>query len=429
MKKRILAVLLSAAMCVGLLAGCGTGNKDTADDGQITLDVWDIWTDPSSSLTKAFETAVAEYEEEHPDINIELHGLDSDAYKTKMSTEFAGKADGIDVFYYWAPGMIKKLIDADKVLPIDEYVTDDQLARVKEGSTQSFEFDGKLYGLPIDSYMVILFCNQELFDEAGAKIPTTYDELLDAAKKLQKLDGVTPLALGAKDGWLAGFLYESLAMREVGAEKVNQVLLGKEAFDDEGFVSAAEKMNELYTAGVLGESPLEDGEAEANVKFLGGRAAMRLTGSWFASDIDSSEDSNVKDHIAVTTFPLTKEDGAVTDYGGGSNSSFFVNKSTDHPKEAAEFAAYICEAMGSQALELGSGFTAWNVETDESKISPTFVKMMDLFENVETGVLAWDTILDSNPAAIHQEACQTLLADPADVDGFIAEHQDVIGKQ
>ena len=37
MKKRILAVLLSAAMCVGLLAGCGTGNKDTADDGQITL--------------------------------------------------------------------------------------------------------------------------------------------------------------------------------------------------------------------------------------------------------------------------------------------------------------------------------------------------------------------------------------------------------
>ena len=68
-------------------------------------------------------------------------------------------------------------------------------------------------------------------------------------------------------------------------------------------------------------------------------------------------------------------------------------------------------------------------ETDESKISPTFVKMMDLFENVETGVLAWDTILDSNPAAIHQEACQTLLADPADVDGFIAEHQDVIGKQ
>lgn len=429
MKKRILATLLSAVMGVGLLAGCGAGENEDAGDGQITLDVWDIWTDPSSSLTTAFETAVEQYEADNPDINIELHGLDSDAYKTKMSTEFAGKAEGIDVFYYWAPGMIKKLIEADKVLPIDEYVTDEQLTRVKEGSTQSFEFDGKLYGLPIDSYMVILFCNQELFDEAGAKIPTTYEELLEAGEKLQQLDGVTPLALGAKDGWLAGFLYESLAMREVGAEKVNQVLLGEESFDNQGFVSAAEKMNELYKAGILGQNPLEDGEAEANAKFLGGRAAMRLTGSWFASDIDSADDSDVKDHIVVTTFPITREDGAVTDYGGGSNSSFFVNKSTDHPKEAAEFAAYICEAMGSQAPELGSGFTAWNVETDESKISPTFAKMMDLFEGVENGVLAWDTVLDSNPAATHQEECQTLLEDPADIDGFIQGHQEVIGKQ
>ena len=66
-------------------------------------------------------------------------------------------------------------------------------------------------------------------------------------------------------------------MREVGAEKVNQVLLGEEPFDDPGFTSAAEKMNELYENGILGENPLEDGEAEANAKFLGGRAAMRLT--------------------------------------------------------------------------------------------------------------------------------------------------------
>lgn len=428
MKKKLIATLMSAAMCVGSLTGMGAVPV-MADDEKITLNVWDIWTDPSSSLTGAFQDAVDKYEEENPNIDIEVHGLDSDAYKTKMATEFAGKADGIDVFYYWAPGMIKKLIDADKVLPIDEYVTDDQLSRVKEGSTQSFEFDGKLYGLPIDSYMVVLFCNQELFDEAGAKIPTTYDELLDASEKLQTLDGVTPLAVGAKDGWLAGFLYESLAMREVGADKVNKVLLGEEPFDDEGFTSAAQKMNELYTTGALGANPLEDGEAEANVKFLGGRAAMRLTGSWFAGDIDSSTDSDVKDHVVATTFPITKEDGDTTDYGGGSNSSFFVNKNTEHPEEAAKFAAYISEAIGSQALSLGSGFSAWNTETDDSDVSPTFKAMIPLFDSVKTGVLAWDTVLDSNAAATHQEECQTLLADSPDIDSFIANHQAVIGKQ
>lgn len=427
MKKKIAAAVMSAVMCAGMMTSYGA--VPVLADEEITLNVWDIWTDPSSALTGAFETAVEKYEEENPNINIELHGLDSDAYKTKMATEFAGKAEGVDVFYYWAPGMIKKLIDADKVLPIDEYVTDEQLSRVKEGSTQSFTFDEKLYGLPIDSYMVVLFCNQELFDQAGAKIPTNYEELLEASEKLQKLEGVTPLAVGAKDGWLAGFLYESIAMREVGAEKVNKVLLGEDAYEDEGFVTAAEKMYELYETGTLGANPLEDGEAEANVKFLGGRAAMRLTGSWFAGDIDSSTDSNVKEHVVVTTFPVTKEDGDVSDYGGGSNSSFFVNKSTEHPKEAAEFAAYITEAVGSQALQLGSGFSAWNAETDESEVSPTFVSMLDLFNNVKTGVLAWDTVLDSNAAATHQEECQTLLADSADIDSFMENHKAVIGKQ
>ena len=31
MKKRTLALMLSAALCVGLLAGCGSGNNDSAN--------------------------------------------------------------------------------------------------------------------------------------------------------------------------------------------------------------------------------------------------------------------------------------------------------------------------------------------------------------------------------------------------------------
>ena len=31
-----------------------------------------------------------------------------------------------------------------------------------------------------------LFCNKTMFDKAGATLPTTYDELVDAVKKLKK---------------------------------------------------------------------------------------------------------------------------------------------------------------------------------------------------------------------------------------------------
>lgn len=193
------------AACMGA-AMVGTtvfGSSAVFADDTVTLDVWHQFTDPESAQTSAFEAAVKEYEKEHDNIKIKLHGLDTESYKTKISTEFASSASGVDVFYYWAPGKLKLFTDADKVLPLNDYVTDDIKSKIKEGSTSNFELDGNLYGLPIDSYMMCLFCNKDLFDEAGVEIPKTYDELLTAGEALEKLDGVTPLAVGAKDAWLA----------------------------------------------------------------------------------------------------------------------------------------------------------------------------------------------------------------------------------
>ena len=41
------------------------------------------------------------------------------------------------------------------------------------------------------------------------------------------------MAAGAKDGWNAAFVYQALALREVGATGVNEMLSGKKEFGDE----------------------------------------------------------------------------------------------------------------------------------------------------------------------------------------------------
>ena len=420
--KKFTAACMGAAM-VGTTVFGASATVFAADT--VTLDVWHQFTDPESAQTQAFEAAVEEYEKEHENIKIELHGLDTESYKTKISTEFASSASGVDVFYYWAPGKLKQLTDADKVLPLNEYVTDDIKSRIKEASTSNFELDGNLYALPIDSYMMCLFCNKDLFDQAGVEIPTTYDELITAGEALAKLDGVTPLAVGAKDAWLAGALYESLALREVGASEVQSALLGETEFTNEGFKKAAEDVVELYDKGILGKNPLEDGEAEATADFLNGKVAMQLDGSWFAGTIDNAEDSAVKD-VEVITFPVVSDEQDAADYAGGASASFFVNKNTDTPEESADFAMYISEKMGEQALELGTGFPCWNTDVDTDTISPTFVKLMDLYDGVKTGVQNWDGIINANAAAVHLEQAQSLLSGNADIDSFMTAHQDAI---
>ena len=439
MKKKLISKiatsLLAATMVIGL-AGCGktepvaeeTPGAPAADE-EVTLNVWHQWSNDTNELKKLYDQAVADYISENPNVKIETQTLDTEAYKTKISAEFAGDAKGIDVFYYWGAGTARKLVNADKLLPLDEYLTDDVKSRMLEGATTAFEYDGKLYSVPSFSWFMTLYANKELFDQAGAELPTTYEELVTAVEKLSALDGVTPIAAGAKDGWNAAFIYQALALREVGASGINDMLTGQVEFGDEGYTAAAEKLVELYNMGAFGRNPLESGNDDANAAFGNERAAMRIMGSWFANGLYTDETATIDpSNVVALNMPLVAGKGDVSDYAGGFVESFWVNKNTADKDEAAKFAIYINERMGVAAYETGTGFSGWTTEADESNLNPLFVQIKEILANSKEGVLAWDTSLDSEPATIHNEMVQTLFAPNADVSAFIEEHKAAINK-
>lgn len=436
MLKKAAAIFLTAAMIAGL-AACGTKSDDTGNakqegsdsSGKVVLNVWHQWSNDTNELKKKYDEAVEAYLSEHQNVEINTETLDTEAYKTKIAAEFAGDADGIDVFYYWGAGMAKKLVTADKLLPFDEYLTDETKSKVLEGSTGAFEFDGKLYSLPSFSWYMTLFCNKELFEQAKAEIPTTYDELVEAVEKLQTLDGVTPFASGAKDGWNAAFIYQALALREVGAEDINKMLNGEEEFGAKGYEEAAKKVADLYEKGAFGTNPLEQSSDDADAAFGTGKAAMRLMGSWYANGIYTDKNLTIDpENVVAVKIPMMEGTGNETDYCGGFVESFWVNKSTKYPQEAVDFAAYINEKMGVAAYETGTGFSGWNSEADESQLNPLFIQIKDLLSEGKTGVLAWDTSLDAEPATVHNEMVQTLFAPGADVDAFMEEHKMAINQ-
>jgi len=448
MKKRTLLSLCMAGIVAMNLVGCGSATTEAVDTAEpqteevseeavaetessepITLNVWHQWSNDTNELKKIYDEAVKTYMDENPNVTINTQTLDTEAYKTKINAEFAGDASGIDVFYYWGAGTARKLAEADKLLPLDDYLTDDVKGKLLPGSTAAFEYDGKTYSLPTFSWYMTLFCNKALFDQAGATLPTTYDELVAACEKLSTLDGVTPIASGAKDGWNAAFIYQALALREVGATDINSMLSGKTPFAGEGYSAAADKVVELYNAGAFGKNPLEGGNDDANASFINGRSAMRLMGSWFANQVytDATATINPEDIVAMN-IPMIEGKGNATDYAGGFVESFWVNKNTKYADEAAKFSIYINEQMGVAAYETGTGFCGWDVELDESKLNPLFIQIKGLLAGSEQGVLAWDTSLDSNPATIHNEQVQTLFSDGADVPAFISEHEAAINE-
>lgn len=435
MKKKLVVKICSLALMAVMalsLGACGKkGNEEAAasTDGKTTLNVWHQWSTDTKELRERYEEAVQTYMDDNPDVIINTERLDTEAYKTKISAEFAGDAKGIDVFYYWGAGMAKKLVNADKLLALDDYLTDDVKAKLVDGSTSAFSYNAKLYSLPSFSWYMTLYCNKDLFDQAGVAVPTNYEELVTAVEKLAAVDGVTPFASGAKDGWNAAFIYQALALREVGAEDINKMLAGNGEFTGDGYKAAAEKVVELYQKGAFGKNPLEQSNDDANAAFGSGRAAMRLMGSWFANSIYTDETFTIKpENVVALKIPMTAQAGNESDYCGGFVESFWVNKNTANQEEAAKFAIYINEKMGLAAYETGSGFTGWKSEADESGLNPLFVAIKGLLEEGQSGVLAWDTSLEAEPAAIHNEQVQTLFAENADVESFIEEHEMAINK-
>lgn len=442
--KKLLALLLATVLTMSLVA-CGNKEKDATTDTKesktedatvdeataepATLNVWHQWSNDTNELKKIYDQAVTEYTAANPHVTINTQTLDTEAYKTKISAEFAGNASGIDVFYYWGAGTARKLVNADKLLPLDDYLTDEIKGKILPGSTSAFEYNGKTYSVPMFSWYMTLFANKDLFDKAGATLPTTYDELLDATKKLAALDGVTPLAAGAKDGWNAAFIYQALALREVGASSINSMLNAETPFEDSGYTDAANKVVELYNAGAFGKNPLESGNDDANSAFINGTAAMRIMGSWFANQVYTDATATINpENVVALKIPMIPGKGNDTDYAGGFVESFWVNKNTEYAEEAAKFAIYINEKMGKAAYETGTGFCGWNIELDESKLNPLFVQIKGLLGEGVEGVLAWDTSLDSNPATIHNEQVQTLFAPNADVNAFMEEHKTAINQ-
>jgi raffinose/stachyose/melibiose transport system substrate-binding protein len=432
MLKRVSAVMLSAALVVSM-AGCA-GKSSTAPAGgtgndKVVLNVWHQWSNDTNELKKKYDEAVAAYIKDNPNVEINTQTLDTEAYKTKISAEFAGDAKGIDLFYYWGAGTARKMVNADKLLPLDSYLTDEVKGKLLEGSTAAFEYNGSIYSLPMFSWYMTLYCNKALFEQAGAELPETYDQLVTAVDKLSKLDGVTPMASGAKDGWNAAFIYQALALRSVGAENINKMLSGKAPFEGDGYKDAADKVAELYKMGAFGANPLEQSNDDANAAFGSGKAAMRLMGSWYANSIYSDKTVTIKpEDVVAMKIPMISGKGNAGDYCGGFVESFWVNKSTKNPDQAAKFAIYINEKMGEAAYASGTGFSGWKSDVDDKGLNPLFVQIKGLLSQGTTAVLAWDTSLDAEPATIHNEQVQTLFAPNAETGEFIKEHEAAINK-
>ena len=83
-----------------------------------------------------------------------------------------------------------------------------------------------------------------MFDKAGAKIPTTWDELLEAVEKLNAA-GYTPIIMGEKDRWPGMYWYDIVSARTAGNKALEEAFGDPSKLNSEPVIDAAAKMQVL----------------------------------------------------------------------------------------------------------------------------------------------------------------------------------------
>lgn len=307
MRKRITGVFAASAAAMLMLAGCG-GGSGFSDDGNASAE-GGLTNDSSQELTvligssgdaetAAVEKAVAAWSEETG--QKATVSVASDMAQ-QLSQGFAG-GDPADVFYL-APEQLAGFASNGSLLAYGDEL--ENKGDFYENLLQTFTYDGKLYAAPKDVSTLQLFINTDMWAEAGlteADIPTTWDQLLEVAKKLTKSDG-TQYGIALPDlGWGSFLKGNGSGVYTVDGEvSINTP-------ENKAFL---EKMRDFYKGGytVAGMD-----ETAARESFESGQSAMVIVGPW--------EDQAATDKgIAHDLFPVPAGDGTYVYPDGTSGSN------------------------------------------------------------------------------------------------------------
>ncbi|MFE4054434.1 ABC transporter substrate-binding protein [Streptomyces sp. YIM B13518] len=346
----VTSVALGATACGGSDDGSGT-EAVSAEDIQAALDkggTVTVW-----SWEPTLKTVAADFQKKHPKVKINLVSERSgDKHYTALSNAVSAGKGVPDVaqLEYFSVGqysLTKGLTD------LSAYGADKLASTYTPGPWNAVTEGDQVYGLPMDSGPMALFYNKKIFDKYDVAVPTTWDEYLDAARKLHKADPKVYIANDTGDAGLTTSLLWQAGSRPYKVDGTNV----KIDFDDEGAKKYTAVWQKLIDEKLL--APVT-GWTDDWYKGLGdGSIATLATGAWMPANFESGVPNASGDWRAAALPAWTEGDKASAENGG---SALTVPALAKNKELAYAFVEYANSGDGVATRVSEGAFPATNAE-------------------------------------------------------------------
>lgn len=366
MRKRVLSILLMAAMVIVLLAGCGkSADVDNQTDGNSDETKEDVQPGETENEEEAysgdlelmhfstseesqgnggsdgFRTTIAQWKEDNPSVNLVENVLANDDFKTQIAV-LAGADDLPDVFLLqgmntkdWAEqGLIMDMTD---IISSSPYA-----AQYDDNLFYPFSDEGKIYGLPAltGGTCTVVVYDSAVWKEAGFdEFPETWDEVL-SAKEFFDNKGMDTIAFGNGGKWqLNSCFLSTVGDRFTGPEWTKSLIEKKGAqFTDEEFVAALKFTQDIFDSGLFNKDFNAIDNEDAREYYISGDASAFIGGNWDVSYIQATlEGTDLYDTTKFAVVP--QPEGATASYNSqniGLGYAVAINaKLADEPEKLA----------------------------------------------------------------------------------------------
>jgi raffinose/stachyose/melibiose transport system substrate-binding protein len=336
------------------------------------------------------DASIAKLKNDFPNVTIQPEGYDNDngaAFKARIAS-----GDLPDIFELDGTNS-KLVIKTNSVIPLDSYIQDLGIKDIMAPSISMDSLkssDGKTYSIPVygPTYLT-MFYNKELFETNGVKVPTNFDELLEAVKVFNG-KGITPIALAGKANFLDGTLFDMFAQR-VNPKGFMGLQDGSVKIQD--YKEAATKIETLVKMNAFEKGAASIDYDPARAIYHGGKAAMLITGEWEVSEGQKDLGDKLK---FFDQFPVMDAGKEYTNPGimpgGGINQTIAISSKVKNPDFVAKvFAKYYEYYQEAQFTKLSVIWTTTKTEkmTPDNPLPAEVNRYVAAKNNLQSGNNTW----------------------------------------
>lgn len=288
MKRRVIAAFLIAALGMGAFA--------QAKSIRVLL--------ANHPYGEVLRGMIPEYERA-TGIKVNVESYDENQLTQKLTTEFATRSSTVDVFMTrplqegkmffrngWYENLSPNLRNSRRTPAAYNF------ADYSKSSVDAVTHNKEVHSIPLVTEWQVLYYRTDLFQQAGLKVPTTFDELLAAARRLhdpsKDMFGIVSRGQrGAAVTQLSTYLYNH------GGDFIVD---GKAAVDTPAAVEAfkfyGKMLKDFGPPGVTNMS-----WAQGQALFQSGKVAMWTDASVFLGNLTDPSKSQVSDKVGVAMMP------------------------------------------------------------------------------------------------------------------------------